>query len=107
MEINPEKALAFIQNNALPFAEAKGERIYLENFIKTVKAQEMNISKSASLGQKEQDAYASENYQLICEALRDAVIKEEQLKWKLTAAQAKIEVFKTMEYSKRAEMRNL
>lgn len=107
MEINPELALAFIQKNASEFAEAKGKRIYLENFLKTVKAQQMNESDSSSLGARETDAYASQQYIDTCLALRQAVEQEERLKWLLTAAQAKIEVWKTIEYGKRAEMRNL
>ena len=107
MEIDIERVLAYIQNNAEKYALAKGKRIYVENFLKTVKAQQMNKSDSSSLGARETDAYASKEYIDTCMALRQAVEQEEHLKWMLTAAQAKVDVWKTIEYGKRAEMRNL
>lgn len=107
IEINPEKAIRYIQENAEPYAKAKGDVAYTENYLKVVKAQQMNKSDSSSLGQREADAYASEDYLLAIKANQSAVEQEAHLKWMLTAAQARIEVFKVQEYSKRAEMRNL
>ena len=107
IEINPEKAIRYIQENAEPYAKAKGDVAYTENYLKVVKAQQMNKSESSSLGQREADAYASPDYLLAIKANQAAVEQETHLKWMLTAAQARIEVFKVQEYSKRAEMRNL
>lgn len=107
MEINPEKAIRYIQENAEPYAKAKGDVAYTENYLKVVKAQQMNKSESSSLGQREADSYASNEYQLAVLANKQAIEQEAHLKWMLTAAQARIEVWKTQEYSKRSEMRNL
>jgi hypothetical protein len=39
--------------------------------------------------------------------IKAAVEKEEKYRWLMTAAQARIEVWKVNEYTKRAEIRNL
>ena len=107
IEINPEKAIRYIQENAEPYAKAKGDVAYTENYLKVVKAQQMNKSESSSLGQREADSYATSEYQEAILANKQAIEQEAHLKWMLTAAQARIEVWKTQEYSKRSEMRNL
>ena len=107
MEINPEKAIRYIQENAEPYAKAKGDVAYTENYLKVVKAQQMNKSDSSSLGQREADAYASDEYKLAITANKEAIEQEAKLKFMLTAATARIEVWKTQEYSKRSELRNL
>jgi len=107
MEINPEKAIRYIQEHAEKYAKAKGDVAYTENYLKVVKSQQMNKSESSSLGQREADAYATGDYVQAILAHKQAVEEEAHLKWMLTAAQARIEVWKTQEYSKRSEMRNL
>jgi len=107
IEINPEKAIRYIQEHAEKYAKAKGDVAFTENYLKVIKAQQMNKSESGSLGQREADAYASHEYQESIKANKQAVEEEAHLKWMLTAAQARIEVWKTQEYSKRSEMRNL
>ena len=44
---------------------------------------------------KEIYAYAHPDYIVVLDGLREAVEKEETLKWKLTAAEAKIEIWRT------------
>ena len=107
MEINPEKAIRYIQENAEQYAKSKGDVAYTENYLKVVKSQQMNNSESSSLGQREADAYSSPQYIQAILANKQAIEEEAHLKWMLTAAQARIEVWKTQEYSKRSEMRNL
>jgi hypothetical protein len=107
MEINPEKAIRYIQENAEKYAKAKGDVAFTENYLKVIKSQQMNKSESSSLGQREADAYASAEYLQAITANKQAVEEEAHLKWMLTAAQARIEVWKCQEFSKRAELRNL
>jgi hypothetical protein len=107
IEINPEKAIRYIQEHAEKYAKAKGDVAFTENYLKVIKSQQMNKSESSSLGQREADAYASTDYLQAITANKQAVEEEAHLKWMLTAAQARIEVWKTQEYSKRSEMRNL
>lgn len=62
---------------------------------------------TGTLGAKEQYAYSHPDYVLQLEALKVATFEEEKLKYMLSAAQARIEVWKTQEYSKRQELKNL
>jgi hypothetical protein len=107
MEINPEKAIRYIQENAEKYAKSKGDVAYTENYLKVVKSQQMNNSDSSSLGQREADAYASPEYIQAILANKQAIEEETHLRWMLEAAKARIEVFKVQEYTKRSEMRNL
>jgi hypothetical protein len=107
MEINPEKAIRYIQEHAERYAKAKGDVAYTENYLKVVKAQQMNKSESSSLGQREADAYATEDYVGAILAHKQAVEEEAHLKFMLIAAQARIEVWKTTQYTARQEMKNL
>jgi hypothetical protein len=107
MEINPEKAIRYIQEHAEKYAKAKGDVAFTENYLKVIKSQQMNKSESSSLGQREADAYASADYLQAITANKQAVEEEAHLKWMLTAAQARVEVWKTTQYTIRAEMKNL
>jgi hypothetical protein len=109
-ELNIFKCLDFLRDNAPAYALAKANRIYLEEFRKSKKAMLMREAESA--GQKsavsqERDAYASAEYLTMLEALRDAVEAEETLRWRLVAAQAKIECWRSLSANQRAEAKNL
>ena len=106
-EIDPLRCAKFIQDTAPKFAKAKADRTFIENYLRTVKSQLMGDSDATSLGQREADAYASQKYVEQLNGLREAVEQEETYRWQMTAAQAKLEIWKTTEYSRRAEMKNL
>ena len=106
-DIDPLLAVEFIQKNAAIFSQAKADRLFIENYLKTVKSRLMGQSDSKSLGDREAYAYAHADYVEQLHGLREAVEVEERIKWLMTAAQAKIDVWKTCEYTKRAELKNL
>jgi hypothetical protein len=106
-EIDPLLAVNFLQLTAPKFSQAKAERTFLENYLKTIKSRLMQESDSKSLGDREAYAYAHETYVEQLRGYKQAIEEEERLKWLMTAAQAKIEVWKTLEYTKRAELKNL
>jgi len=97
-----EKALDYIKNNAHQYAKAKAERTYLEQFLKSKKAILMASSQATTSAGQERDAYAHQDYIDLLEALKTAVETEETLKWKLTAAEIQIDIYRTQESSKRA-----
>lgn len=103
--IDPSRAIEFIQKNALPYAQAKSDRLFIEGYLKYVKANLMGQSDLSSLGAKEQYAYAHEEYLQQLEAMKVAVENEERLKYLMEAAKMRIEVWKTQEYTKRTEMK--
>lgn len=101
----PTKAIQFLIDTAEPYSRAKASRIYLEGFLKSRKAQLMSQAGTEVLGKQETYAYAHADYIQILEGIREAVEKEETYRWMMTAAQAKIEVWRTQQYSMRAEVK--
>lgn len=104
-EIDPTKALRYIQENAGKYAQAKANRIYIENYSKTLKSRLALESDKKTLGDREMEAYGSVQYEELMQGLKEAVEQEESLRWLLEAAKLKVEVYKTQEQSRRAEMR--
>ena len=105
MDIDPSKSIEFIQKNAVVFAEAKSNRIHIENYLKYLKATLVNESNASTLGAKDTYAYSHPRYKEQLDAMKVAIETEERMKYLLEAAKLKIEVWKTQEYTKRTEMR--
>jgi hypothetical protein len=109
-ELNVFRCLDFIRDHAPAYAQAKAQRVYLENFRKSKKAilmraAELKGHKTAAI--QEREAYADDSYVEILAALQAATEEEERLRWMITAAEAKIECWRTIEATKRAEARAL
>jgi hypothetical protein len=77
-EINIFKVLDFIRDNSAAYAQAKANRQYLENYRKTVKAQQMKQHLSLPVSAQEREAYASEEMQQIDKAIQTAQEEEVQ-----------------------------
>lgn len=103
--IDPNKAIRYIQDNAQAYADAKAARVYIEQYLKTVKAQLMSESDEKTLGAQETYAYAHGRYLDQLQGLKAAVAQEEHLKYMLEAAKLRIEVWKTEQYNMRVEMK--
>ena len=94
----PHRAVEFILKTAPLFAKAKSDRVYIEEYRKSKKAllmQQASVNGVQTLAAQERDAYADEEYQALLKGLASAVEQEETLKWQLTAAQLKIEVWRS------------
>ncbi len=101
----PTKAIQFLIDTAPLYAKAKSDRMYLEEFRKSRKAQLMSQAGTEVLGKQETFAYAHQDYIQILEGIREAVEREERFRWLMTAAQARIEVWRTEQYSARMEVK--
>jgi len=99
------QAVDFILGNSKAYAQAKGDRIYLEEYRKSLKAILMAKSDAKTAVDREAWAYAHEEYTAHLDGIRAAVEREESLRWALVAAQARIEVLRSSEASARIEMR--
>lgn len=106
-EINIFKVLDYIRDHSAAYAQAKANRQYLENFRKTVKAQQMKLHLSLPVSAQEREAYASDEMQEIDKAIQVAQEEEVRLQWMLTAAQIKAEVYRTLQANARIEARVL
>jgi hypothetical protein len=104
MENPAHLAINFILTNAPKYAQAKASRVQLEEFRKSKKAM-LASEEEGSLGAKEMYAYAHRDYVDLLFQIKEAVIQEEELKYKLEAAKLRVEVWKTEEYTKRVEMK--
>lgn len=102
-DISPFKALDFIRDNASEYAQAKANVVYMTEYRKTVKASLMASSSERTESAKETYAYSHPDYKLHLIALEQAVAKCERLRWLMIAAEAKIEVWRSLEASARAE----
>ena len=103
-EINPNAAVDFLLKNASLFAKAKAERVYLEEFRKSKKAllmQEAFLAGVDTMAGQERDSYSRIEYQDLLKGLREAIEIEETLKWKMTAATLRVEIWRTQSANNR------
>lgn len=106
-EISPFRALDFIRDNAEAYAQAKANVIYMTEYRKTMKSMLMNEAYEAKTqSEKESYAYAHQRYKDHLKAMAEAIEKCEKLRWLMVAAEAKIEVWRSLESSARAEGRS-
>ena len=105
-DISPFKALDFIRDNAPIYAQAKANVVYMTEYRKTIKATLMVSSKEKTESAKESYAYSHEDYKAHLLALQQAVAEAERLRWLMVAAEAKIECWRSLESSARAEGRS-
>jgi len=103
--IDPNKAVDFLLEHAEKYAKAKANRIQIEEFKKSKKALLMNQCSAETVNAREQYAYSHSEYIQLIEGLKEAVEIEESLKWKMTAAQMRVDVWRSMESTARAEGR--
>lgn len=101
-EINIFRCLDFIRDNAKAMAQAKANRIYMEEFRKSLKAILTQKSEASTATAKEAYAYAHPDYQAHLGGLKEAVELEEELRWQMIAVQAKIEVWRSLGANQRA-----
>jgi hypothetical protein len=101
----PTRAIQYLIDTAPLYAKAKADRMYLEEFRKSRKAQLMSQAGTEVLGKQEVYAYAHADYVGILEGIREAVTLEEEYRFLMRAAEARIEVWRTNQYSARMELK--
>ncbi len=100
---DPHKAVDYIILNSKKFAKAKAERVYLEEYRKSLKAILMKRSLETAVNAQEREAYSDPEYLQLLLGLREAVEIEEKLRWDLIGAQARVEIWRTEQANNRAE----
>lgn len=106
-ETDPHKAVDYLISNAGKFAEAKSQRVYLEEFRKSKKALLMAQSSESAANAREQYAYAHPEYLELLQGLKAAIEVEEKLKWDMVAAQARVEIWRTEQANNRNQDRTM
>jgi hypothetical protein len=104
---DPNKAIDYVIANAGKFAQAKANRIYLEEFRKSKKALLMNQSTEKTVNAREQYAYSHDEYLALLDGLKAAIEVEEKLKWEMQMAQARVEVWRSEQANNRNQDRTM
>lgn len=99
-----DKALDFLRDNARDAAQARADRIYIEEYRKTLKASIMKEHGSLSATLQEREAYSDPRYVQHLEAIREAVRVDEFHRFMRIAAEAKIEAWRTQSSNSRARV---
>lgn len=94
-------ALEYLRTNAPKAAEAKAHRVYMEEFRKTVKAQQMAKLNNLPVNAQEREAYRSDEYKSHLDALKAAVYQDELNRWGMVAATSVIEAWRTQNANQR------
>jgi len=98
-------AVDFLYTHGKKYAEAKSHRVYLEEFRKSQKAMLMKEAlangEAKSAVAAEMEAYSSPAYTEVLKGLEAAARQEEELRWALVSAQARIDVWRSQEASNR------
>ncbi len=91
-----QAAAEWMIHNAVRIGRTKGGRDMCENMLRVVKALEMKASDEKSAAAQERDAYASDNYKTALEDLFDATVAHQTLLSTSHAAQAVIEIWRSL-----------
>jgi uncharacterized protein YchJ len=102
-EADVERAVAYLRDTAEPAAKARAERLYLDDYSRVLKATIMSEHLAEPVNAQERHAYSDMRYRNHLEALRLAIFEDEKSRFLRAAAEAKIEAWRTMESTRRAE----
>lgn len=100
-------ALDKIEEYAPVYAKAKSDRVLLEEFKKSKRADLFLSSEGSTVAEKEHLAYAHADYKELLEGLAHAIKDETELLWKLKSAEMKVEVWRTLQANRRREAKIL
>ncbi len=100
------KAIDWLINTADKAAQARADRIHLEEFTKHLKAnlkvQYKELNPGAADNAQETFALSHPNYKSHLEGLKEAIKQDERFRWLKDTAMAKVDVWRTSESTKRA-----
>ena len=102
---DPHAAAEFIIKSAKPYAQAKANRMYLEEHRKTCKALLMNESTGKTVSDREQYAYSHKTYQELLQSFKNAILDEETLRVQIKGAELVIEILRSENASNRNQDR--
>ena len=80
-QIDPHKAIDHIYRKGQEYAQAKANRVYLEEYRKSLKAILMKKSGESTVSAQEREAYSHPDYLAHLDGLKAAVQVEEGLRW--------------------------
>jgi hypothetical protein len=105
--MDPHKAIDYIIHNASRYAQAKANRIFIEEFRKSKKALLMKDALARgyeAVNAQEREAYSDPEYLEVLRGIKDATAEEEELRWKLEAAKMRVDVWRTEQATARSQV---
>ena len=96
MKLDPQKSLEAMHATGPVLAQARADRVYAEEYRKSLKAILMKEHAALPAVAQEREAYADQRYLAHLEALKVAVEAEEAARWRMVTAQAAVEVWRTL-----------
>lgn len=100
-----ERALDRLRFQAGNAAKARADRVYMESYLKVIKANVMQKHLEMPVSAQEREAYSSPEYAKHLMVMRDAIEKDETMRWQFVAAQAVIDAWRTQAANQRGEMK--
>ncbi len=94
-ETEVQRAVDYLRDEADKDAEAKAHRLYLEHYLKTVLSEEIAKAKGPSVAAAEVEARQSDAYKQALKDFETAVFNDERRRFLRSAAETKIEVWRT------------
>ena len=101
-EEDVQAALDYLRDQAEESGQKKGRRYQLEEGRKVIKARLMQRHADLPVSAQEREAYADNKYEEYIEGVAAAVKEDEEQRWLMKAAEAKIEAWRTAQANYRA-----
>lgn len=100
-EQQAEAANDYLRDSAKEYAEAKNNRKHLEQYRKVKKAQLMREKAGEPGHVCEAYAYSHKDYLEVLEGIKEAGVIEDTLRWRMKAAELKIEMWRSQQANNR------
>ena len=79
-----------------PYAKAKADRVYIENYLRCKKSLLMGQCDEKTVAAKEMYAYAHKDYIELLEGLRAAIEFEEKCRWTLEQFKMSVDIWRSV-----------
>jgi hypothetical protein len=97
-----ERALDYLRDSVEPCAQARANRLYMEQWVKTVKAKVQTEQKGMTVAAADAVAACSPAYLDALQAMKEAINEDERCRFLREAANIKIEAWRTQSSNERA-----
>ena len=97
-----DESVNWLKDNAEKMAQNRANRLYLEQYTKSLKALIMKQFSDVSISAQEREAYAHTDYQEHLKAYRTAIFNDEKFRFLKVHHEARIEAWRTQQANIRA-----
>ena len=98
-----ERALDYLRDSATEAAQARANRLHLDDYSRVLKATIMAEHLAETIGAQERWAYSDIRYKNHLEGLKVSIFEDEKHRYLREAASAKIEIWRSEQANARAE----